>query len=236
MLILWRILSVVAVVTLVFSILVKSVAKFKKNIYFKGYVRDQKIKESREGGSLNKYYLVEGPDSNLIPRYVLRKSVYENSIVLNYKKPYDRIVFYIACFNKDNKIIDVIEVCEENTTDTSRVIVVKRKTKHVNVIVRDCDGTRYNQSYIVPLKAKNIWISQLFNTLILFNVLFLTYLGVGQLIASSFATYYYTSFFGLIALCAIIVISAIYFFVGSLQILNKNQKERAGGKVSYEFY
>jgi len=236
MTILIRVMFIVSLTTLISAIVVKIIYKFKKNIYYKGFVVDQKVKEIREGGSQNEYYLVSGPDGDIIPRYVIRNSVYENSIVLNYKKGYERIVYYIACFNEKKEVIDVLEVCEENTTDTSRVIIIKRKTKYVNVIIRDCDGVRYNQSYIVPLRTRNIWLNQLFNTLILFNILVLFNIVSTRIIAQEFSAFYFKSLLGLISLFANLIISAIYFFVGSLTLLNKNQKERAGGKVSYEFY
>jgi hypothetical protein len=236
MTILIKVMFIVALTTLISSIVVKIIFKFKKNIYYKGFVVDQKVKGLREGGSQNEYYLVSGPDGDIIPRYVIRNSVYENSIVLNYKKGYERIVYYIACFNEKKQVIDVLEVCEENTTDTSRVIIIKRKTKYVNVIVRDCDGVRYNQSYIIPLRTRNIWLSQLFNALILFNILAIFNFVSAKIIAQEFSSFYFKSPLGIISLVINLTISAVYFFVGSITLLNKNQKERAGGKVSYEFY
>ena len=232
----FRILAIISLIVMILSIIIKVIFKFKKNHYFRPFKQDQLVKQIREGGSNNQYFLVSGPDADLIPRYVFRKSVYEYSVVCNFKKNFKRIVYYIVSFNEKNKVLDVLEVCEENTIDTSRVIIVNKKTKKVNIVVRDADSIRYNQSYIIPMSTKNIWLNQFFNTLILFNSLYVIRYLLVQLFASQFTTYYSLDMFGQIGLICIIVTSFIYFFVGAFETLNKNQKERAGGKVSYEFY
>lgn len=233
---LFNILFVFSCIMLVSCIIIKKILSKMFRKFYKTYVCDYKFKEVREGGSNNSYYLVSSVDSNYIPRYVLRNSVYEKSIVVNYSKPYEYISYYVAQFDKKNKLIDLIKVFDKNTSTTSRVLLINKKTNSVNVVVSECDGSVINHGYIIPKSRKQYFVEQLLGSISLFSLMFVVLYITLRLWLRDLAYTYLTSSMCAILLLAILFVTIIYLIVSTLILDNKSKKDHLGGKVYYEFF
>ncbi len=232
----WRILSILAFVLAIACIFLKRFVSHKNTKYFKGYEADNLIRTKREYATNNSYYAKTGTDKNVVTRYVIKKSSYETSVILNYAKAYQHVVLFIACFNKDYKVIDVLKVVESNTSEISKIFVLPKHTEYINVIVKECENVAYNGDYIRPKKFSNILFEQSFNAIQLFCLLFIVRnIGAEVLLPDSFI-YYRRDFISTIVLLSMVLVSLLFLFITTLLKKHKMDKQRLGGGVVHEFY
>ncbi len=234
--VLWRILAVMTTILFIASIILRRILKKKHTHFIKGYDKDYLVKKKMEAGFENSYYARHGVDSNIIMRYVIRKSSYETSMVANYSKPYKHIVYYVAEFDIKHKLIDVLKITEENTSTMSKIYVLNKKTSEINIIVRECDTILYSDEYVRPKKKSEVYIENSLVSLEIFSLLFTTRHIICEIFLKSSARFYLESEFGLITIAIIIGVSLLYLFISVAAKMHKIRKETLGGKISYDFY
>ena len=234
--ILWRVLAILTFVLFIASLILRHIIVRKNTKYTKGYDPDVLVKTSRENGTNNSYYSRHGADINVISRYVIRRSSFETSIILNYVKPLNHVVFYIAEFDSKRQLIDVLKVVEENTTTTSKIFVLDKRCKSVNVIVREADTILYNNEYIRPKKVSQVFAEQALSSLAIFSSLFVIRHIICEFMLKSDFSFYLESYIGLITFLIMLGVALIVFFSTSFARIHKIRKETLGGKVSYDFY
>ncbi len=233
---LFNIIFVFSCIMFVLCIVIKKILSKKFRKFYKTYIEDYKFKEVREGGSDNSYYLVSSVDSNYIPRYVLRNSSYEKSIILNYNEPHEYISYYVAQFDKKNKLIDLTKVFDKNTSMTSRILLLNKKTKNVNVVVGECDGSVINQGYIIPKSKKQYFLEQTMGSIAFFSLIFIILYITLRLWLQDLAYTYLTSSMCGILLLFILFVIILYLIFSTLILDHKSKKDHLGGKVYYEFF
>ena len=231
-----EILIVISVITLVFSITIQILFKFKRNIYMYPFKKDKLYDFLREEGSNNYYYVTSGLESEFFPRYILRKSVYENCIVINYKKHFKNITYYIVSYNAKGKVIDCKLVKETLTSQTSRVILLKRGVDQVNLHIKEANDTNINQSFVLPLTKEKILLSQGFRSLVMLSSMYIFANIIIKIFAKDYSNFFFETFWGLVVGIVIVAIPFLYFVVSSLSLVNQSYREKRGGSVTYEFY
>jgi hypothetical protein len=190
----------------------------------------------REEGSNNYYYVTSGLESEFFPRYILRKSVYENCIVINYKKPFKNITYYIVSYNAKGKVIDCKLVKETLTSQTSRVILLKRGVDQVNLHIKEANDTNINQSFVLPLTKEKILLSQGFRSLVMLSSMYIFANIIIKIFAKDYSNFFFETSWGLVVGIVIVAIPFLYFVVSSLSLVNQSYREKRGGSVTYEFY
>ena len=148
--------------------------KYCKNYYYHSFIRDELLKEEKIGNGTNYIYSTSKENSDIIPRYIIRNSPYEKSIVLEYKEKYEYIEYYIKCYNSKNKVIEIYDVKEENTTNISKIISVDKNTQAINIFIKNVNhDVDINTSEIKPISRRNIHLYSLELSLNIFFILFL---------------------------------------------------------------
>ena len=234
--ILFNLILVISCIMLLCGIIIKKILNYKHRKFYREFSLDFKFKEVRENGSNNSYYLVSSIDSNYIPRYVIRDSSYEKSIILNYNKSYKYISYYIALFNKDKKIIGLIKVYDKNTSTNSRILVLKNKTAYVNIIVNGCEDELVNPGYMVPKTLKQFMLEQLFSSISLFSFLYIVLYIATRIYLKDLTHTYFTSSMCTILMIGLLAITIIYLIVSAYLFNKASKANKLGEKVYYEFY
>lgn len=229
-----KIFAVLAIITLIFSICIRAIFRFKKNTYSYEFKKDELIKIRRENGGNNYYYNVSGIDANYYLKYVFRNNAFENSLVLEYAKHYNQITFFVAEYDSKYKLIEVLEVTEDNTFDLSKVIKLNDKAKYVNLHIYRINNHLIDKPFVQMIDIKNIWIAQFFKALIMLCSMYILSFAVTEFVAEFFSKYYFESFFGFLTILYIFIATLLYFISSSIS-LSISQKKKIGGVVKYEF-
>ena len=232
----WRMSALVALGVFLLALLILGIFKFRKNYYFKAFVQDDNFKTDKVGGTKNKYFLVLSDTKQFIKRYVIRKSVYENSFICNFNRPYKSITYYIVCYGFGNHVVEVIEVTENNTNHSSKIIALSRACKNVNVIVKNVEGLELNTNVIKPLPLKKIKLYSLFSGFALMSALYAVRHLVLELILGKYCKPYLDGIYNLIGIVVILLISVAYYFMSVSTMRKRNCRNRNGGALEYEFF
>lgn len=232
----WRISVLIALIVFVAAIVVLIVFRFRKNVFFKSYVADDNFKNDRVGGTKNRYFLVLSDTKKYIKRYVIRKSAYENSFICNFNQPYKTITYYIVCYGFNNKPFDVIEVRENNTNNSSKIIALSRACKNVNIVIKSVEGIELNTNVIKPLTIKKIRLYSLVSGLALMSGLYAVRHFLLELVLGKYCKPYLDGIYNLIAIVVIILITIIYYFMSVATMRRRNCRNKNGGALEYEHF
>lgn len=232
----WRYSALIALAVFAFALLVLMLFRFRKNYYYKAFVQDDNFKTDKVGGTKNKYYLVVSDTKKYIKRYVIRKSVYENSFICNFNAPYKSITYFLVCYGLGKKVLEVIQVTEKNTNNSSKIIALSRACRNVNIIIRDVDGLELNTKAIKPLPIRKIKLFSLFSGLALMSGLYVVRHIALELILGKYCKPYLDGIYNLIGIGAILLITIIYYCMCVSTMRKRNCKNRNGGALEYEFF
>ena len=232
----WRYSALIALAVFVLSLLILGLFKFRKNLYYKAYVQDDNFKTDKVGGTKNKFYLVVSDTKKYIKRYVIRKSVYENSFICNFNRPYKSITYYIVCYGLGKHVIEVIQVTEKNTNNSSKIIALSRACRNVNIIIRDVEGLELNTKVIKPLPIRKIKLYSIFSGLALLSGLYFVRHIILELILGKYCKPYLDGIYNLIGIAAILLIAILYYFMSVSTMRKRNCRNRNGGSLEYEFF
>lgn len=207
---------------------------YGKNRYYHSKADDSLIHTKNEGGAKNYVYAIRNDTKTYIEKYIIRKSVYEKSLIVNYNKAYNSISYYVKVYNR-KKVIQLIEVNDYDTSLISKIIMLSKDAKTVNIIIKEVNDTVINKNELMPMSRKNILLGSLFKTTLLFSS---TY-ALRHLVATMFLTdklrpFFYSSF-NYILIAILFVLSLIFFSISYTSLKKKNKQNRNGGVVKYDF-
>ena len=231
----WRIMFLIACFIFITTIIILRAFKFRKNVYFRDYQKQEFISEQIEAGIKNEFYLTEMETAKYIKRYALRKSKYDKAIICNYTKPFKYISFFVVCFNKKHKVINVLEVSEKNTNQSSKIININSATDTVNIYIKKADDVELNTNVISPISVSNIKRFAFVSAFTLFSFLFMIrHLAIECLRNKALA--YMESIWNYLGIGIIFVIAICYFFIMYVFMKRRNSKNRNGGALENEFF
>ncbi len=211
--------------------------KYCKNYYYHSFIRDELLKEEKIGNGTNYIYSTSKENSDIIPRYIIRNSPYEKSIVLEYKEKYEYIEYYIKCYNSKNKVIEIYDVKEENTTNISKIISVDKNTQAINVFIKNVNhDVDINTSEIKPISRRNIHLYSLELSLNIFFLLFLLRQIILYFVLMDQYRPFLTSMWNYISLGILLVITIIMYIFTFFSLRRRNWKNMNRGAVRYDFY
>jgi len=232
---LWRILFVLAIIVFTTTVILLNILKCRKNLYFRDYQTQDFISEKIEGGIKNLFYLTDIETGKYIKRYALRKSRYDKALICNYAKSFKYISFYVICYNKKQKPIDVLEVIEENTNNSSKIINLDKNTDTVNIYIKKAENVEFNTNVIIPISISKIKKFALISSIMLFSLLFMIRHIVIEFLGNKSLPYLESIWNGL-GILIILAISIMYFFLAYVLMKKRNCKNRNGGALEYEFF
>jgi len=153
---LWRISSIIAFLGYLIIKVILDSSKLISNRYYQDFHDDELIKETDTVNSRNKLYFSSGEAKNYIPKYIIAKTAYDKYVICNYLKNYKDIKFFVVEYNFKKKVIAVLDVHETYTSDASRIIPIHKKTKYVNIVIKEVEGKVINSRVIMPISLKHI--------------------------------------------------------------------------------
>lgn len=231
----WRILFLVACFIFVTTIIILNAFKFRKNHYFREYQKQEFLSDKIEAGIKNEFYLTDMETAKYIKRYAIRKSKYDKAIICNYTKPFKYISFFVVCYNKKKKVVNVLEIIEKNTNQSSKIINLSSNTDSVNIYIKKAEDVELNTNVISTISVSNIKRFSFVSAFTLFSFLFMIrHLAIECL--RDKALVYMESLWNYISILAIFAISILYFFIMLFFMKRRNSKNRNGGALEYEFY
>lgn len=233
----WTVTFWITVSTFVLLTMFLIIRRYCKNKYYHSFYDDELFKEEKNGNAKNYIYSPANETKEYILRYILRKSIYDKSIVLNYKEEYEYIEYYIKCFNKHKKVIQVVDVKETNTTTVSKIICLNRNTDRVNVFVKNVNhNVDINTSEIRPIPKKNIHLYSIAVSLNFFALIYaLRHLILYLVLKSQFRPFL-TNGWNYLTLLIILVSSVIMYILTFFSIRRRNFRNKNRGALRYEFY
>lgn len=234
----WDLIFYVSTLVFFLSLLILMIGKFVKNVYFHVYQADELFKMEKNDLRAAKNYIYATSDHTrkFIKKYAICKSGRDKYIVCNYTEPYHFITFYVIGYNRRKKVTEVLEIHDFDTALSSKVICLNKKTKTVNIVIGKVDGTVINSNVIKPIPKFKIRLHALFTSMCIVSGL----LSLRQMLIVNLGKFtsklYYDSIYndiGLIVLGVLFVL--IYFF--TFEFINiRNNKNRNGGSLDYEFF
>lgn len=235
---LWRTLFIISCVLFVVTLGLMIYFKFLKNVYFHVYQEDELFKSESNDlrRAKNFIYSTSTHTRNYIRKYALCKSGRDRYIVCNYNEPYHSITYYVIGYTSRKRVTEVLEIHEVNTTTSSKVITLDKATKYVNIVVGRVDGVIINSNVIKPIPKSKIRIHSLLLSVCSVCGLYAIRHIILYLFSSYSIKYYYESIHNHIGLIVMGVLFILIYII-SYEITNKkNNKNRNGGYLEYEFF
>lgn len=233
----WYDLFTIALITFILTFAVLVVFRFRKNVYLKGFEENELFKVKKEADYKNYIYSTKGMTRKFIRRYVIRRGRYDTTLVCNYNKNFNQISYFVVAYNKRRKPIQVIEVEELNTnTNSSKILVLNRKTAYVNIHMKKVDGEIMNTHFIKPIPRRKAKLFSYIASLCLLSFLLVVRHIIGALVGVALLDVFLKSAYNLIAVIASFIISLLYFIFTYRGMKRRNFKNKFGGKVEYEFF
>lgn len=227
-------LALILVLVIVFLIL----RKFTRYNLFHNFALDDLLL-TKEADSLPGKNLVFATSKSLSPyvkKYVLSKNGNERLLILNYSKPIKEIAYYVLCYSAKNKLIDVIEVNEKDTTTTSKIIGLTSNIENVNIVLKSVDKVVINSQIVKPMTRRSIRLYSFLVSFVVFASLFLLKDLIFLAIFKQYRYGFAGSIHNLIIVLTILVVSIITFISLLISLKKRNIKMRSGGILEYEFF
>lgn len=235
-LLLWRILCLVSAALFVAGVIVLLVTNLTKNKYYFNYNDDELLKKERSTNSVNSIYMTTGETRRFIKKYVVCKSAYEKYLVCNFTEKFKHIKFFVVQFSRRRRVISVLEI-EENDVkgDASKIIALKKRCKHVNVVVGTVNDLVINQNYVRPISMYRLRLYAFLKSFVVFTALFALRHAIVEVLGGNTAYQYLNNALNYIAVGASFLLSAFGYFITVLSFRRKNAKVTNGGALEYEF-
>lgn len=233
--VMFRILSILALGIYIVCLFYLKVEKFLKNRYYYDFIDDELYNEVKSANSKNKIYFTKYGTKEFVKKYIISESRTSKYVVCNFTRPFKYINYFVLCYNKHKKVIECIEVNEPKTTTTSKIVAVPMNTDRVNIIIKSCDGVEVSKSIIKPLSIKSIRVFALLKALSLFLLLFALRQVVIELTAGPVISEFIGGIYNLMCCGGCLLIAIIYYLLIVKQLKKRNRKRESGGGLDYEF-
>jgi len=232
----WRILSIVAIILFIGGIVLLSILKLLGNKYYSPFHEDELIKNTKSVNSDNFIYFTTGVTKNYIPKYVICKTLYDKFLICNFAQKYVKIVYYVVQYSARRKVISVLKCAEENTVDSSKIISLHRRCKYVNVVVGQINAQTINTNVIRPLSLSKIRLHSFLSSLVMFCGLFaFRQLFCEFVLGSMYLKLFLTSLPNYLMVLVSVVLCFFSYLITSGCLRRKNAKSLSGGALEYEF-
>lgn len=232
----WEYVLYASIILYLISKLVLMVGRHVKNRYYHEFHKDELIKTTKTSNSINKLYFTHGLTMQFIRKYVLCKTPNDKYVICNYSKPYSKVGYYVVCYNRRRKVIQVIKLEETYTSLASSVISVKNKTRYVNIVIGHVEDRVYNKNLIQPLKIKKIRQFAFYKSLAMFSLFMILRHAVGYILAGSLHfTQFLNSEYNILSIAIMAVICVLTGIIRALVLRKRNVKASKGGVIEYEF-
>ena len=136
----------------------------------------------------------------------------------------------------------MLEITQRDLTElSSRIIALKRRCKHVNVVIGEADGTEINRNYVRPISLQRLRIYACLKSVVIFTALFVLRHIIAEVVGGSYiygknvAYQYLNNSLNYIAVAATFVLAVLSYFITVLSFRRKNAKAMNGGALEYEF-
>jgi hypothetical protein len=232
----WNTLWIISLVLFVAVITILIIFRFRRNVHYIPFIMDNLVKTTDDMGVKNYIYQNHGQTAEYIKRYIIRKSVNDDSLVCNFTQNFDEIQYYVVQYNKRNKPINIKLVSEQYTNNSSKIIVLKKSCKHVNIIVKRADGKDINTRVVMPLSIKNIRYYSICSSVALFTSVFVLRHFIIKLVCGIYAKGFLYSMWNYIGIGVLAGVSVLGYFLSVMNLRRKNSKVRNGGALEYEFF
>lgn len=234
---LWGILFLIFLGLFFITVIYLSIRRYLKNIYLKGYVKDDLYKYDMAGGTKNFYYYTLVETRPYIPRYVIRKSLYRKQLILNYEEPFNSISFFIIEYNKRHKPIGVKKVRELSTKTTSRIMELNNRVDSINIYVNEVNGFELNARVIRQIPKANRRLYSIISSLSLFSFLFCLRHILACIFAGKERIFGFSNnLLNYIIIGVCLVVTILYLFMTLIGLAKRNIRTKNGGSMEYEFF
>ena len=232
----WNTMGILSIILFVGLLIIILVRKDLKDRLFHTYTKDEVVKITKDPSSTNTLYFTSGETSKFIKKYVVCKTRSDRYVLCNYSNEYDRILFYVVCYSSKKKVVGILRYTERKTTKTSRIIVLPKKTRLVNVVIGRVDDRLINKHITKPLLRKNACIHSLLVALATFTGLFgLNYVLANLLLTSLYIKNYFNGDLNLIFNLISVGLSIVVYVLNLVTLISKSKKSLSGGALEYEF-
>ena len=231
----WRILSVVAAVLFVFSIVTLFAARFLKNKYSHTFTEDKELRTVKTTNSKNTVYLTSGETYKYIKKYVVCKSGTDKYLICNFARKFNRVGYYVVQYTALKRVCSVIRVTETDTTLSSRVIALSGLCAHVNVVISYANSAQINTQVIRPIARWKIRLYAFFKSLAIFAGIFLLRHAALEIFGGIYMKAFMNSYWNYAIVGAGFLFALLGYFITVLCFRRKNAKESNGGAIEYEF-
>jgi hypothetical protein len=231
----WRIFFVVSVILLVVLIVLKCVLRLLKNKYYHQYHANELIKRTKTANSENLLYFTNGETKRYIKKYVVCKTAFDKYVICNFNEKFEKISYFIVQYTRRKKVISVMKVEETNTSDSSKVITLKKKCRHVNVVVGTVNGLVINENIIRPLALRRIRLHTFLRCSIIYLILFIIRHLIIEVLGGLQIKLYLTNLYNYIAVFGPALLLLLSYFITVKCLRRRNIKSLSGGALEYEF-
>ena len=231
-----NVLSIVSIILFIGARAILSIFRFRRNVHYIPFEMNTLIKTTDDLGVKNYIYATHGQTAEYIKKYIIRKSVNDDSFICNFIENYDEIQYYLIQYNKRRKPINVKLISEYYTNNSSKIIVLKKKCKYINVIIKRINDKDINNRVIMPLSVKNIRAYSLCAAVALFAGTFALSHYIIKLICGMYAKTFFYSAPNYIGIGVLAVVSILAYDISVANLRRKNSKTRNGGALEYEFF
>lgn len=232
----WRAFAIVAFIFFIASIVVLIVTKLLKNNFYYDYREDELIKETKSMNSNNSLYFTSDPSTyQYIKKYVLCKTVSDKYCICQYDREFNKIVFFIIQYSKNNKIVAITKCSEIKNNEASRVIPLNRKTDKINIIISKVDKMEINSSVIKPLNKVKVLLYCLLKFDYSFTGLFVLRHIIVECLGQSFTASYFNSIYNLISILSCLLFGLVVSIASYISLKKRNLIMHRGGVIEYEF-
>ncbi len=231
----WRILCLTAAALFVATVLALFVTRLLKNKYYHNYTADELIKKKKTANSANDIYFTSGETRNFIRKYAVCKSAFERYLVCNFVRKFKHITYYVIQYSRGKRVISVQRVTESHTGTSSKVVALKKRCAHVNVVIGEADGAVINSEVIRPIAVYKLRLYAFLKSAAIFFGLFVVRHLIIELLGGNYTQQYLAHFLNYAALGGSFLFSVLIYFVTVLCFRRKNAKQANGGVLEYEF-
>ncbi len=231
----YRILAIVAIVLVLVIGLIRFKLKLFKKVYVFNYIKPSAKKIVKDSGMMSIIYEPNKETRRFISEYSLSKINKRKFFLAKYQKIYKQIIYFIYVYDRNNKLIKLIEVKDAKRNSTSQMIKLPKKTKSVNVYLKSVNNEVYNMYAIRPITKLRLFAASIMSSLQVFLIVF----ALRNLILEFYNPIQVESFLksdlNLTTIIYVFLLTIVFFISYFLIALILNGNFRKKGGTLYDF-
>ena len=128
-----------------------------------------------------------------------------------------------------------MKIVETNTSESSRVISLKKNCKYVNVVIGTANDYVINENIIRPLALRRIRLHTFLRCSIIYLILFIIRHLIIEVLGGLQIKLYLTNLFNYLAVFGTALLLLLSYFITVKCLRRRNVKSLTGGALEYEF-